>query len=154
MEINDEESQHLAAVMDSFKQYRNFHLRILEKKLVAEMPQFVRKRLQSHVDLINRNAHLCHTIASQPLGQPVDSKGFEQHMEKVRSTLRQFVRDWSIQGRQERQMCYDPILRDLETLTTDRAGVQVLVPGAGNYFYIGLGRLAWEIFNLGYSCQV
>lgn len=37
-------------------------------------------------------------------------------MEKARSTLRQFVRDWSDEGGEERRLCYKPVLDALETL--------------------------------------
>jgi len=69
--------------------------------------------------------------------------------EKVPSTLKQLMRDWSDEGVRERQTCYDPILKELESLfpAGQRAGRKVLVPGAG------LGRLAFEIAKLGYQCQ-
>ncbi len=71
-------------------------------------------------------------------------------MDKVQSTLKQFVRDWSKEGEAERSQCYDPILRELEHLFADverRCEVKVLVPGAG------LGRLAFEIAKRGFECQ-
>ncbi|KAG6815982.1 hypothetical protein H0H93_008723 [Arthromyces matolae] len=30
-------------------------------------------------------------------------------MDKLRSTLKQFVRDWSVEGREEREACYEPM---------------------------------------------
>ncbi|CAM0138629.1 hypothetical protein VKS41_008360 [Umbelopsis sp. WA50703] len=73
-------------------------------------------------------------------------------MDKVRSTLKQFVRDWSKEGEAERQASYDPILNELEDIYSDipieeRGKLRVLVPGAG------LGRLAFEICKRGFSCQ-
>jgi carnosine N-methyltransferase len=67
--------------------------------------------------------------------------------EKVRSTLRSFVRDWSSEGAVERQACYDPCLEALERhwqgtwqgSGRKKGDVSVLVPGCG------LGRLAMEI---------
>lgn len=62
--------------------------------------------------------------------------------EKVRSTLRSFVRDWSVEGKHEREACYTPCLEALERRWPDRstrAGRKVLIPGCG------LGRLAMEI---------
>lgn len=62
--------------------------------------------------------------------------------DKIRSTLRSFVRDWSVEGQPERDACYTPILSALEGrfgADVDRAGKRVLVPGTG------LGRLAMEI---------
>ena len=74
----------------------------------------------------------------------------EEKMSKVRSTLRQCVRDWSKDGEKERAACYTPVLRELERLHPSRearAAVRVLVPGSG------LGRLVWEVAGLGFFAQ-
>ncbi|KAM4576923.1 carnosine N-methyltransferase [Odontesthes bonariensis] len=72
-------------------------------------------------------------------------------MDKLKSTIKQFVRDWSETGQAERDSCYKPIIQEIERLFPcdqyDVSKVSVLVPGAG------LGRLAWEIAQLGYTCQ-
>ncbi|KAI8047951.1 N2227-like protein-domain-containing protein [Gilbertella persicaria] len=80
-------------------------------------------------------------------------------MDKVRSTLKQFVRDWSMEGEAERKATYDPIVQALNNIFKDipiekRGDVRVLVPGAG------LGRLAFDIAKAGklplqysFSCQ-
>ncbi|XP_013176593.1 PREDICTED: UPF0586 protein C9orf41 homolog [Papilio xuthus] len=76
-----------------------------------------------------------------------------QHdVEKVQSVLKNIVRDWSEMGAAERKQCYGPILNELEVRYpleefSDRSRIKVLVPGAG------LGRLAWEVANRGYTCQ-
>ncbi|TFK28276.1 N2227-domain-containing protein [Coprinopsis marcescibilis] len=74
-------------------------------------------------------------------------------MDKLRSTLKQFVRDWSEEGLSEREHCYKPMTDALveyfshAQMPDDRSKLRVLVPGAG------LGRLAWDVANLGFSCQ-
>ncbi|KAI0301377.1 N2227-domain-containing protein [Russula brevipes] len=83
-------------------------------------------------------------------------------MDKVRSTLKQLVRDWSEEGKEEREACYQPIREALLNHFSDipieeRYGrtpnsevvhnFRVLVPGAG------LGRLAYDVARLGFSCQ-
>ncbi|XP_078531909.1 carnosine N-methyltransferase-like [Lissotriton helveticus] len=72
-------------------------------------------------------------------------------MDKLKSTIKQFIRDWSEDGRTEREACYQPIINEIMKYfprdKCDVSKVEVLVPGAG------LGRLAWEIANLGYACQ-
>jgi carnosine N-methyltransferase len=71
-----------------------------------------------------------------------------EEMEKVYSTLKQFVRDWSAEGAFERDKCYGPLLAELEQLfPTNRGQIKVLTPGAG------LGRLSWEIANRGFCSQ-
>lgn len=76
----------------------------------------------------------------------------DHDLDKVRSTIKQFVRDWSHEGTSEREAAYDPILEALENAfkhvsAVQRTQLRVLVPGAG------LGRLAFEIAWLGFSCQ-
>ncbi|KAJ1613247.1 hypothetical protein OIY81_1070 [Cryptosporidium canis] len=72
---------------------------------------------------------------------------------KVRATLRQFVRDWSEQGRLERDESYGPMIQALKDYLPIAADsqpsnkIRVLIPGAG------LGRLLFEVARLGYSCQ-
>ncbi|KFZ56194.1 UPF0586 protein C9orf41, partial [Podiceps cristatus] len=72
-------------------------------------------------------------------------------MDKLKSTLKQFVRDWSEEGKPERDSCYQPIISEIvKNFPKERwdfSKVNILVPGAG------LGRLAWEIAMLGYACQ-
>jgi carnosine N-methyltransferase len=76
-----------------------------------------------------------------------DNRIDEERMSKVRSTLRQCVRDWSAEGAAERRACYGPILDELERLYPDqsaRSAIRVLVPGSG------LGRLVWEVAARGF----
>ncbi len=37
-------------------------------------------------------------------------------MEKVKTTLKQFVRDWSSDGQAERDACYKPVLEEIQAL--------------------------------------
>ena len=72
---------------------------------------------------------------------------------KMRSTLRLFIRDWAIDGLEERNSTYKPILQELKNFFAKRPkkdfeeGINVLVPGAG------LGRLMYEIAKLGFKSQ-
>lgn len=71
-------------------------------------------------------------------------------MDNMRSCLRQLMREWSDEGRPEREACYRPILEALEEYfprIPERATQKVLVPGAG------LGRLPYEISQRGFICQ-
>lgn len=70
------------------------------------------------------------------------------NVDKCRSTINQLFRDWSAEGRAEREACYTPILQDLQHLlqnTTTRP--KVLVPGSG------LGRLVFELCTAGYEVE-
>ncbi|CAG8720414.1 8928_t:CDS:2, partial [Racocetra fulgida] len=65
-------------------------------------------------------------------------------MDKLRSTIKQFVREWAAEGQNERDAAYKPLLESLMEFFKDvpveeRPSIRVLVPGAG------LGRLAFDI---------
>ncbi|KAK6524725.1 hypothetical protein TWF281_011626 [Arthrobotrys megalospora] len=71
-------------------------------------------------------------------------------LDKTRSTLKQFLRDWSEEGAVERELTYGPILLGVERLFADispHCDVRILVPGAG------LGRLAFELARRGYCTE-
>ena len=64
---------------------------------------------------------------------------------RVRESLKHFIRDWSEEGADERTRTFAPILDVLrEVDPSRRAEMKILVPGCG------LGRLAWEISQLGW----
>jgi len=93
--------------------------------------------------------HMFDNVSHDTKGN-VDTRLRPMDMEKVQSTLKQIVRDWSDAGANERKDCHGRILTKLLSLYTDeedRAGKKVLVPGAG------LGRLAFDIAKLGFECQ-
>lgn len=105
------------------------------------------RKLSTLQETIARNALVTEAIADLaardfPGLQPnaVDSGD----LGRVRETLKHFVRDWSAEGARERDVIFTPILDALQRVPPDqRADMHVLVPGAG------LGRLAWEISQLG-----
>lgn len=67
---------------------------------------------------------------------------------KAHSTIRQFFRDWSAEGQMEREVCYKPVLRDLENhFGSNAEDIRVFVPGAG------LGRLVLELCLAGYHAE-
>ena len=67
-------------------------------------------------------------------------------LSRVREAFKHFIRDWSIEGRSERAQIFEPIINVLKGVPLDkRRDTKVLVPGCG------LGRLAWEVSELGLS---
>ncbi|KAI0672280.1 N2227-domain-containing protein [Trametes maxima] len=114
----------------------------------------------SHSHSHSHGSH-SHTHASPRAGSSGGSDGraktrkykpTEHDMDKLRSTLKQLVRDWSKEGKAERDLCYEPVKDALLQHFSDipeeeRRNFRVLVPGAG------LGRLAWDVANLGFACQ-
>ena len=72
-------------------------------------------------------------------------------MDKARSTVRQFYRDWSAEGAVERDACYGPVIKDLlaerEMGGFEKSNMNVLVPGAG------LGRLVFDLCHQGFNVE-
>lgn len=76
-------------------------------------------------------------------------KATSNDLEKARSTLRQFYRDWSAEGSVEREACYGPVIRALKKEQQIHFGsnMKVLVPGAG------LGRLVFDLCCQGFDTE-
>lgn len=97
------------------------------------------------------------TVTTVPPQHRVTSR----NSSKVRSTLRQFVRDWAAEGKAEREASYDSLTNALwrrmpardKTGRPIRKGVgregrtRVLCPGCG------LGRLPFDLARIGYDAQ-
>lgn len=68
---------------------------------------------------------------------------------RVREALLHYMRDWSDEGAEERAKIFGPILSMLSNTPQDeRAKQNVLLPGSG------LGRLAWDISELGEEAAI
>ena len=109
-------------------------------------------------DCIESNSELAEAIlqsTAREFGCDLNEKGWvhtadPDDLDKARSTLKQFYRDWSSEGASERKKCYGPIIDVLEKRLGDRVpkyDVKVLVPGAG------LGRLAFDIVHRGFNVE-
>ncbi|SCZ88523.1 BZ3500_MvSof-1268-A1-R1_Chr2-1g04466 [Microbotryum saponariae] len=163
---NDTEAHHQATVVATFDSYRRVALSANQRRRADyfQLPPQHRRLLPGYAELLNKvdgllsqNAHFLHAVVElnpfPPAQQIVDAEApQEPDHERLRSTLRSVARDWSVEGAHERETAYTPILNALQELyghyeTEDKAKLNVLVPGAG------LGRLAWEIVNAGYTCQ-
>lgn len=136
-------------------------------QLLAEAPFSLLENFNRVDDAIDVNADIADAILAtglQSFGLPADPKvdgdprqnwhetAIPSDVNKAHSTIRQFYRDWSIEGRSEREVCYDPVLQDLREEFGDGSrdstgGIRVLVPGAG------LGRLVFDICQAGFSAE-
>mmetsp|Transcript_18237 Transcript_18237/g.59904 ORF Transcript_18237/g.59904 Transcript_18237/m.59904 type:complete len:412 (-) Transcript_18237:77-1312(-) len=118
-----------------------------QKRCVDVNQQFL-NTIVAHASSFTANSHLLQGAQTEfPFitGQGLD-------MDKIRCTLRQFVRDWSEDGQAERVQSYKPITDALESYYShypmdQRYRLRVLLPGAG------LGRLTYDIAKLGFSAQ-
>jgi carnosine N-methyltransferase len=80
----------------------------------------------------------------------------QNDMEKARSCINQFYREWSAEGDVERRKCFGPVITALKseyarrsetTSDMDRSEIKVLVPGTG------LGRLVFDVCHVGFSVE-
>eukprot|EP01132_Coremiostelium_polycephalum_P005113 gene5113-6364_t len=73
-----------------------------------------------------------------------------QIMDRLKNVLVHLVRDWSVEGQEERSDCYDPILNELKKIYEgqNRENIKILIPGGG------LGRLSYDIACLGFFTEL
>ncbi|KAL8694942.1 MAG: hypothetical protein Q9218_000513 [Villophora microphyllina] len=171
-----EEKRVLYATLDSFKQYRRvahhntthrrrqdfYALPSEEWKMLAAPPINFLSTLDQVDDAIDANADiamLIHEAGLESFGleRETPNRSPDWHgcatsadLDKARSTLRQFYRDWSTAGASERQASYGPVVHDLAiafAAVPDKGNVKVIVPGAG------LGRLVFELCTQGYNVE-
>ncbi|XP_062398703.1 carnosine N-methyltransferase isoform X1 [Sardina pilchardus] len=166
------ERQHFWKVIDAFRYYR---VHVQERVNRAErqflcLPQHhqqllsqflpnlerIRHCVDHNQDVLQAIIHNCdHMFENMEYGEYDEQRKMRPSstfdMDKLKSTIKQFVRDWSDTGKAERDSCYMPLIEEIQRQfpadQCDVSEVSVLVPGAG------LGRLAWEIARLGYTCQ-
>ncbi|KAJ3212762.1 hypothetical protein HK099_007668 [Clydaea vesicula] len=112
-----------------------------------------KKKIDTVDHCINKNSHFLSEIVYDEYVPAVHQEvATSKNIDKVRSTLRQFVREWSSEGEKEREDCYLPILNALDDIYKDisideRYILNILLPGAG------LGRLPYEVTKKGFSCE-
>eukprot|EP01050_Picozoa_sp_SAG11_P012043 SAG11_NODE_1314_length_5223_cov_2.877244_4_plen_487_part_00 len=74
-----------------------------------------------------------------------------RHLAKVVGALHQLAREWSAEGRAEREQCFQPLLAELERLlpvtAANRHRQRVCAPGSG------IGRIVLELAMRGYAAQ-
>ena len=135
-------------------------------KLLASPPFSYLDTLTAVDDAIDSNAELAraivraglksfHVSPPSPPPKPRMPEMWEgvarnSDVDKARSTIRQFYRDWSAKGTAEREASYGRIRRTLEKERKSRpqeGPLKVLVPGAG------LGRLVFELCADGHESE-
>lgn len=167
-----EEKKHFQRIVSAFRCYRLHSLRRLMKsiKFINTLPTYHQDLLKNYrehlenvrvaiehnneiirliirdVAYIFENTDHSNDLQRIPYEQPSASD-----MDRVQSVFKQFVREWSEDGAEERKASFQPIIDEITAYfppeSYKSSEVHVLVPGAG------LGRLAYEIAKRGYSCQ-
>ncbi|KAI2803364.1 hypothetical protein BLOT_007492 [Blomia tropicalis] len=165
-----EEQQHFFDIFNTFNFYKSSFLRRIDKScnFIIQMPEHHQKKLDPYRNHLNRlklcvehNYNLIELIISDVAtmfnnatymqnNTLVVKSEKELDTDRINSVLNQIVREWSNEGRLEREICFNPILSALERYYPElerRSDTNILVPGAA------LGRLIFEIANRGFSCQ-
>ncbi|CDR37864.1 CYFA0S01e18492g1_1 [Cyberlindnera fabianii] len=106
---------------------------------------------------IRQNGEFCRTLATTVASQwgvedPPTEWGSAKYSDydKVKYVFKQMVREWSSEGKLEREVAFTRFFQVLETEYPQfdkRQSVKILVPGAG------LGRLNYECVKRGFWCQ-
>ena len=128
---------------------QNFYaLPSAEWQLLSAPPFNFLKTLEQVDDAIDANAEIAAEIlktglesfglTNEPRLNPSNWHGEAKSsdLDKARSTIRQFYRDWSSEGARERRASYGPVLSDINAAFSniaDKGGIKILVPGAGKY---------------------
>lgn len=133
-----------------------------QQRFVLEAAVGYSQKLDEAEDLIGANEALCARIVAAALEcYGIDERELHAHVRaaekagrtpdrtSVSQALKHYVRDWSAEGRSERDNAFPCIHAILRELFPDRTGrdVKVLLPGSG------LGRLGHEIAGLGGEAQ-
>ena len=175
--VEDEEEQlHFEKIVNSFKLYGEFYLRRLHatRQFCRRMPPDQQRRLTPYTrhlneieKCINFNSSLMQELVKDaecmflnreslmPGRRPEAARKATEpspaDMEKTACVLRQVVREWSHEGREERSQSFSVILdaieRHLGSRKSSRRETRVLVPGAG------LGRLVFEVAKRGFAAE-
>ena len=170
-----EEYRHLRSIVSAFFNYQIDSLRDvtrMERDFKSIGEKYLKKLTFNYTERIEKLKHaifqnytfllkiadpyknmfkLYKASSGEVLMEPLIVEG--KDIIKMRSTLRLFIRDWAIDGIEERNSTYKPILNELQNYFKDKSkndfekGINVLVPGAG------LGRLMYEIAKLGFKSQ-
>jgi carnosine N-methyltransferase len=172
--MEEEEEKALLRVTNALKDYRGWALSFVQKAEhdFSQLEEAHRHLLEKHVQpkrkwlkmktCIELNGHFIDQILT--VNQLFENQGTggrefigdpavvpkEVDLDKVRSTLKQFVREWSQEGQAERDVCFKPLIDEIEARFAGQGeinSVRILVPGSG------LGRLPWELAKRGYASQ-
>jgi carnosine N-methyltransferase len=136
-----EEMNHFNEIIESFLNYKIDALATVKED----------KRTRTAIEI---NAVLLTAIAQngaglfgqEPRRDETDTEPTApRNISKVRSTLKQFVREWSSEGKEERSSSFLPLIASLERHLPKPSFV--ICPGSG------LGRLPYELAKSGYDAQ-
>ncbi|KAF8523696.1 N2227-domain-containing protein [Hysterangium stoloniferum] len=138
-------------VHDAVEEEHDDHL-YGELTVPASAPNSSHNHSHSHGDLDPHHLHDHSHSHVHGSSMRARYRPLESDMDKLRSTIKQLVRDWAEEGKSERDACYTPMTDALlehfsDIPSSERGSLRILVPGAG------LARLALDVAKLGFACQ-
>lgn len=112
----------------------------------------IEKHLKELKNAISINSKLTKAIAQNAASKQQENQHEHSHgqIDKVKTTLRQFVREWTLDGTQEREQAFTPIISSLLKIfpiLEHRKNIRILIPGAG------LCRLPVELSIHGFKVE-
>lgn len=135
-------------IMDSLSRISKYKKdwRGLSEHERALCPEYAEKlsKITRAVQTNHQALNIVMSIQESTDGFTIDDEKKALFAENTRSLLRQLVREWSLEGKEER-MPYMHLIDKLSQYSFRKASV--LVPGAG------LGRLPWELVIRGYNTE-
>jgi carnosine N-methyltransferase len=148
-----------AGTIESEERARQFHEAAIRNQFLLDC--ILRHAGMPHSQQSNKNSSSSpsslHNVQSTPGNStrilPASSLVADGQISKVSSVLKSLARDWSLDGKGERDQAYEPILNSVlrfVPIIVGRKGDEaprICVPGAG------VGRLALELAALGYRVQ-
>lgn len=134
VEEDIEEMNHFNEIVNSFRNY------------LVDTPQCLAPAVTANAEFLSNIVKNAGSIFGHPT-HIVAGPTEERNISKVRSTLKQFVREWALAGKSERDTCFVPLIEGLSRWLDPREVPFVLCPGSG------LGRLPYEICKAGFNCQ-
>ncbi|KAJ5067329.1 carnosine n-methyltransferase [Anaeramoeba ignava] len=171
-DFNEKKSQsfneisYLWQTLNSFLSYEEFSIKKIEEEeknisgLIIKYGKHLNlkkfeEKFQKIKHAIKLNSQILHFIAEPYLMKFEIPENFtpysnEYQVSRIRSIFRIIMRDWSEDGKIERDQSYSLIVQKLNEYFPDqqkRNEIKVLVPGCG------LGRLPFEIAYNGYFCE-
>ncbi|CAL8126988.1 unnamed protein product [Orchesella dallaii] len=171
----EEEYRHYHKIAATFKKYKRFSYAKVDKTLgfIRSMPkrhQILLRDYRKHIEEIRRCIDVNHNLFQLMILDA--SSMFENHDEvypkklktapaaeptafdydKLQAVLKHIVRDWTAEGKKERDSCYKPLIDEVEeifgnTRVDGYSDIKILIPGAG------MGRLSHELVRRGYIVQ-
>jgi len=167
----DAEKAHWKEVMRAFLHYEDFvsmdiaerqsHINRLPNKYVDSLPDSTFSKTSIIADAAKCNQHFFNDLCNfqgfnfgpctERVRKDQGGKVPFSVMHRNQAVLHSLAREWAVEGLEERQSTFDPIITELcrvKPVSTESAYLQrVLVPGCG------LSRLPLEIAARGYSCE-